>query len=333
MPKLAFVIRIALASVFIFAGWSKLSNQGNTARAFRRFHLPAHWIPIATWLIPLSEIGVGIGLLIVGFSALASRAAFALLSLFSLAILRNVAMGKESACPCFGQHLSALGGWKAVLRNVVLLMLNAVLLQAHRHCSVDMRMFPWWSKLSTRERAGLGSLLGSLLLFSLEGWRRAGVTRFARSADPYAELIPLGTTVSELAVVDSSGQALGLNDVLALTPSSVALIFVHPECEPCYALVESLQTRQDSLPSPLLTPVLIMPFSTLEADHRMFGMVKTIAIKIIYEEGGKVGKLFGITATPSVVVINRSSRKVENLAVGSDAILQLLDRSSTGAAS
>jgi putative oxidoreductase len=136
-PAVDWVLKLAVAAVFMHAGAMKLRTPEGFAAQIAGFHLAP--MPLAPWLatmLPWLE-------LLAGFLLVANRrgraAAFALLVLsagFSVAVGQAIMRGLEPACGCFGEAetLSSASLWLALGRDLALLAVTAWL---YRRASVE----------------------------------------------------------------------------------------------------------------------------------------------------------------------------------------------------
>lgn len=153
----ALLSRFALATVFVFAGLSKLGRRPEFAGAVRGYALlPERVVPAVAAALPPLELAAGILLALGLLTALAAAALAALVAAFAVAIAVNLLRGREIDCGCFGAAAPRRIGWGAVGRNLVLALLAiAVAVQAPRPLALDHALFGGKAETSTGDAAAL----------------------------------------------------------------------------------------------------------------------------------------------------------------------------------
>jgi uncharacterized membrane protein YphA (DoxX/SURF4 family) len=120
----AMVGRDAVGAILVVAGLMKV-------RAGQRLFietvlgyalLPSRVAAGAARIVPWSEIGLGLCLLLALAVPTAVMASIALLLLFTSAITANLLRGRRNACGCFASRTAEIG-WRMVARNSVLIAL------------------------------------------------------------------------------------------------------------------------------------------------------------------------------------------------------------------
>jgi uncharacterized membrane protein YphA (DoxX/SURF4 family) len=137
-PESAFllVLRVALAGLFFFSAWMKLSPANVMglgplpgmhffAQAVRSFELvPESLVPIVTYAIPWTEALVALCLLLGITSRSAGLLGFLLLLSFTVGIASVILRGMNISCGCFGRYkliCEGPAGWCKVGENLVLM--------------------------------------------------------------------------------------------------------------------------------------------------------------------------------------------------------------------
>lgn len=137
-----FVLRMMIASIFIFSGivklgyvpgWGDPRGFATAVYEFKILHFDL--IPLATFAIPWMEVFAGVLLVFGLMSRGAARILATLIVIFGLAMVTVLARGMDINCSCFGGKLAetfptigeylepAVVTWFSVLRNVVFLVL------------------------------------------------------------------------------------------------------------------------------------------------------------------------------------------------------------------
>lgn len=139
-----FIARIFLGTLFLWAGFSKMSQPENFARTIDAFQLlPTMLILPAAIAIPWIEILTGLSL-IVGFQIKSNiYVGLSLLCLFTIVLGVNILRGINNVpCGCFG---SSTGNslTLTLLRNIIFIGLCMPLVRNHKHSwSLDYLIGP-----------------------------------------------------------------------------------------------------------------------------------------------------------------------------------------------
>ena len=112
-------LRFALSVIFGVAGVAKLLDLRGTREAVTNFGVPPSFAKAVGFILPLTEIGIALGLLFAKSARLSAVAASALLMIFVVAIAVNLLRGRAPECHCFGQLYSRPLGWPTLARNLV----------------------------------------------------------------------------------------------------------------------------------------------------------------------------------------------------------------------
>ena len=121
------ILRVALAAVFVYAAWSKLSQPWLLfAMAIDAYGLLPQWaVMTLARSLPWFELALGV-LLLTGFWLRhAAVVASALLAVFFAVMLRSYAQGLQIDCACFG--FGEAISLKTVLRDGLLVLSSAAL--------------------------------------------------------------------------------------------------------------------------------------------------------------------------------------------------------------
>ena len=116
-------VRIALGTLFVFAGATKAYDPGAFAIEIQRYNL-VPWIPgaLASVYLPWLEILVGLPLVFKRFEQGALLLIICLLFLFTFASASATIRGLGIDCGCFGKAFAATGTIFPLVRNVLLLV-------------------------------------------------------------------------------------------------------------------------------------------------------------------------------------------------------------------
>ena len=118
----ALFCEILIAAVFLTSGGAKLLNLQSFVETVRRFELlPDSLARFVGYVLPFTEVMLGLLLLVDFYRVLLLGIAVALLLTFSFGMAVNLIRGKtDISCGCFGSSKESLT-WFLVVRNVVII--------------------------------------------------------------------------------------------------------------------------------------------------------------------------------------------------------------------
>jgi len=129
-PVLGWMAAAAAAAIFAASGALKFYDLEAFRGAVTNYRLIPEWLatPFA-WTVPVIESAAALGLLLSPIRASAALMLIVLLSLFTGAIVINLARGRTDIdCGCFGPALRQRLSWWLLLRNGALFLLLAIAL-------------------------------------------------------------------------------------------------------------------------------------------------------------------------------------------------------------
>ena len=115
VPPIAAVL---VGIAFVVAGGSKLAAAESWPVQARGLGAPSWTIPLVPWL----ELTVGALLIVQVLRAPMAAAAASLLAVFTVLIVRKLAVGEHPPCACFGAWSAKPIGWGHVARNAILMV-------------------------------------------------------------------------------------------------------------------------------------------------------------------------------------------------------------------
>lgn len=130
-------LRLLMGVAFAYAGAAKAIDPQHFADSIATFQLlPRSMISIVALVLPFLEIVVGTALIIGWQLRLIAPLVFAMIAVFSLAILSAIARGIQVECGCFGEGTPApWSNWYALGRNALLASASRILWVKHSHRS------------------------------------------------------------------------------------------------------------------------------------------------------------------------------------------------------
>ena len=126
--------QLALAAIFIYAGYAKLSEPWpQFAVSINSFKLvPLNWLEPLARYVPWAELVLGLWILSGFLLRWSALAASAVLTLFFAVLIRSYALGLEVDCGCFGSGEGGLGPMRLFEEAVMLALALAVSIAAFR---------------------------------------------------------------------------------------------------------------------------------------------------------------------------------------------------------
>ncbi|MCC7103592.1 MAG: redoxin domain-containing protein [Chloroflexi bacterium] len=353
------VARLFLAVTFAVAALAKLRSPASTREAMAEFGIPAALAGSAAVAVPLVELAVAAALVFVPTAWYGAVAAVALLTVFVLAMLVNLARGRRPDCRCFGEVTSQPIGLKTVLRNVILAAIG-LFVAIQGPADPGPSVFAWLTPLSVSDRVFAAVMIACIGLLVVVAWIIAqllaqngrllnrlealeefvaggaagleamtasrgassaqnGIMPQPTAAPASGPGLPLGTRAPSFELPGVEGELRSLDGLLA-SEVPVMLVFADPGCGPCNALMPEIGTWQRAY-SDLLTIALISRGTpdSNRAKRDQHGL-QAIVLQANYE----VADSFEAHGTPSAVVVNADGTIGSFVAAGADAIRGLL---------
>jgi peroxiredoxin len=334
--------RLLLAVVFLVAGAAKLADRAGSRQGMIDFGLPR---PLATPLglaLPLFELAVAIALIPEVSAWWGALGALLLLGVFIAAIAVNLVRGRRPDCRCFGQIHSSPVGWPTLIRNGLLAAV-AGLLVSRGPQEVGPNALAWVTDLTTTESIGLAAVVllaaglgicGALLLNllrqngrlllrieSLEGrLDGAGIAPTLDSTEQEEEAgLPVGSPAPAFSLSGLHGETLTL-DALRVAGKPVLLVFTDANCGPCNALLPEIAAWQRDHSAQLISSLISR--GSVEAnlekssEHGIYN--------VLVQQDNEVADAYGVPGTPSAVVVAPEGTISGPVAVGGDAIRNLV---------
>jgi len=335
-PALAaalFAGRLALATVFVVAGAAKLRDPNGMWSMLRGFGAGVRASDAAARVLPWLELGVGVLLLPAASAGWAAIAAIGLLGAFTAAIAWNLARGRRPECRCFGQIGAGPVGVEAIGRNAVFAALAASVFVAPA-VQVDAAAFTWGAPafpyLVATIVAGL-LLAQTYLLFEvlrqqgrillrledLEFGARSPNEGAAHAAD---QGFGIGSRAPAFELPALDGDVRSLASLLALG-KRLLIVFVHPTCGPCRALVPQIARWHGDLTA--TTTVVVLTEGSVE-DNRTF-VAGVPASAVLLQAGRTVADDYRAFGTPAAVMIDVDGTVGGTVVKGAERIAALVE--------
>jgi uncharacterized membrane protein YphA (DoxX/SURF4 family) len=143
LGDVALVARVLVGVVLVVAGFAKVRAAKDFASATRQFRiLPGPLVSPVSRVLPVVELGAGLGILSGAAPAFFGWLAVGLFLLFTLAIIVVLARGDLLRCSCFGALAGERLTWLSVARNVVLTSAAVAIAWSAPRSSSDVASIP-----------------------------------------------------------------------------------------------------------------------------------------------------------------------------------------------
>jgi peroxiredoxin len=279
--------RLLLAAVFAVAGIAKLADREGVRRMVVEFGFTASMAPALAWALVCSELGIVVALLLDPSSRLGAWGALTLLVIFGSAVAMNLRRGRRPECRCFGSLHAREIGWSTVARNALL--------------------------------ASVAGFVATGSPFALLFAPIAAATWLASESRTPGTPRP-GMRAPALSLVDQAGQRSTLTTLLA-GRRALLLVFSDSTCGACEELLPRLGRWQEQLYQELAIAVVSAdsPDGALRTatDHRLS--------TVLVDKERSASSAYGITATPSAVLVDGQARIAATPARGAEEIAALIE--------
>ena len=329
-----------LAVVFVVSAVGKLRDQAGTRIATAEFGIPPALSRAVSVGLPVVELAVAALLVLPVTARVGGIAAAALLSAFTVAIVRLIARGESPDCHCFGQISSRPVGWATVARNLALLGVAVVTVGL---AQPDTTSPEWFSDIvdgrapTSLLLAGQAVMLvmmcvGGLVLLKrqtsisgeLQALRHAIEDSGVEPARPRHSTpdvhvgLPIGAPAPTFSLPGRDGTHVGLGD-LAPSGTPAIIVFVSPSCAPCKVLAPQI-AQWERVHGDHLTFVLISKGSAAANETKA---IEYVGRHFLECETGGTSKRFGVQWTPAAVAVDASGRIASTIRYGEEAIADL----------
>jgi thiol-disulfide isomerase/thioredoxin/uncharacterized membrane protein YphA (DoxX/SURF4 family) len=345
-PALLLALRLLLAVVFAVSAFAKFADRRGFTSSLESFGVPDRLRPSLAWLIPVSELAIGLGLLAGSSAWVAGVAALGLLVLFTLAIAVNLVRGRRPECHCFGQLSSAPVGWGSVVRNVVLVGGAAAVTLGGR-VNAGPSVVAWAAGLPSTGMVVLAAGVVIVGVVAVETWvlahvlrqngrlllrldaveaslAQAGVHTAPSAPSPVAVPqagLPVGVPAPAFQLDRLDGVTTASAELLALG-KPLALVFVDPHCGPCTALLPELERWHWDLAHRVTLAVITS--GTIDANNSK--LAGRGLAHVLVQQDREVSEAYRAFGTPSMVIVEADGTVGSPVGGGRDAIRRLMAR-------
>ncbi len=308
--------RLCLAAVFFVAGVAKLADRPGTRQALADFDVPHRPAGPLSLLLPATELAVATALVFPTTARWGAAGGLILFALFIVGLTRVLRRGDAPDCHCFGQVHSQPASWMTVARNFALALPAAYVALTGPGPSLTS----WVADTDARYLAliATGTLAALAAMVAVVLWRE---NRRLRSStdDRAAPSRQIGALAPYFTLPSAAGSVVSLQDLLADDRACV-LTFVHPGCGPCAALLPELARWHDTV-NERVALTLVTDVEAIEAEQLARKHAPT---DVLIDEQSTVSRAYGVTATPSAVLVSADGTVRSTLVAGPIAIESLI---------
>jgi thiol-disulfide isomerase/thioredoxin/uncharacterized membrane protein YphA (DoxX/SURF4 family) len=334
MEMLLLFVRLSLAGVFGLAGFTKLFDPAGSEKAFDDFGVPKTIAKPLIYLLPAVEFVIAVSLLFIESSWFGAIAAGALLTVFSIGMLYQMARGNSPECHCFGQIHSKPVGVGSVLRNLALMILAAYLVWQGRASQGTNIVTLNQSILQLAIGISVVALLGSAVFYlrriskqQTQIMRRIELMELVgREGDTIERLeatnphdgMPIGAMFPDFELADLDGAVVSLDDLKA-ERKPVVFAFVSPTCSPCQGLIPEFEQWRSELAEK--ARFLFVSSGSVAANIEKFG---DSGVTLLLQKDRELADAVYAKWTPTMILMDAEGRVASHVGAGDNAIRGLI---------
>jgi peroxiredoxin len=289
-------------------------------------------------ILPIVELLTAVILIPVATARYGAVVALALLVLFIVGVVYNLAIGRKPACNCFGQFSAEPIGPFTVLRNLLLVACALVVVVK----GSGIGLFEWVSPIAHPPGFTDVLILVGLLfivfqcLVTLQVLRQQGrmLQRLdaigpSHTVDPTAAAtagpaltttgLGIGAHAPDFSLISMNNDVVTLNSLLA-SGDRLLLLFMNPHCGPCLALAPDVAGWMHLRPAGL-NVFAISEGTAAENREKSEGLLPA---NVLLQKEREVADAYHAWGTPAAVVIAPNGQIVSGVAQGADSIRALI---------
>ncbi|MBS1892957.1 MAG: redoxin domain-containing protein [Actinobacteria bacterium] len=323
------VARLLLAAVFAVAAVGKLTGRSRTVETLAEFGVAEPLRRPVAIALPLAELAIAIALLPAATAAWAALTAAILLAVFTAAVARTLALGREVDCNCFGSlGPSRISRWTLARNAILLVLAGGVAIAAQGDPGTSA--VAWLGDLDT---AGVAILVAAVAVvaaalnfaFSWQLMRQNGrlLNDLKAIQDGGGAAAPSGPQPGHLApsfvLPALGGGGLSLEEMLA-GGRGLVVVVTDPGCGACEPLLPEIGRLQRD-PE---TAVPLVMISRGDPDANLAKAQAHGLETVLLEEGFEVSRALGINGAPGAVRLDREGRYLAKPSMGTERVGVLL---------
>jgi methylamine dehydrogenase accessory protein MauD len=306
---------ILLAAVLAVSGAAKLLDLRGSAASLRGFGTPERLVPALSLALPLAELAIAAALVPVATGRAAAGVATLLFCSFAIVIAVTLLRGRRPDCGCFGRLHSAPIGLGTFSRMVGLAGVAAVLAWRGTGAGVGVLDEP---------AAWLAAVTGGQSVLLVAVLRRHGRTLSRLDeleATPDAVQLARGSSAPDFTLPDLDGRPVSLSD-LRVDGRPTLLVFAHPGCGPCTALLPDIARWQTEHRRRVTVALITQGGAEPNRSHTEEHLLDLVLL----QEESEVAEAYGVQGTPGAVVVDRDGLVDGPLQYGAEGVETLLAR-------
>lgn len=300
-------------------------------------------------VLPLVEIVVAIALIPAASAHWGALGALVLLGLFVAGIAYVMIRGREAKCHCFGQLHSSRVGWSTLGRNLTLALVAGFVIAGERGGPGPSYM-EWIGGLGRDQLLTLSAVAIALASFAGGGWFMLHLLRqhgrillrldtleeelAARGIIAHPSLtgspdgLAPGVPAPAFALGNLHGGSTTLDDLLA-AGLPLMLVFSHPGCTPCVAMLPEIADWQSAYGGALNIALI----SQGRADDNRAAFAEHGIERVLLQREREIADAYEAYATPSAVLVSKEGIITSPVAQGAAAIRAMISSAVAGSLS
>lgn len=336
MESMLLTLRLALGVVLVVAAGAKLMDVSGSKASLEAFGVPRRLLGLLALAIPMAEVVIGLLLVQVSTAQLGAIAAAVLFLTFVAAMGLNLLKGRTAECHCFGRLHSAPVTWWTMARTggfAACALLVAIVgpgnaMPSTLTLGIWAARWPVFASVVLAIAAFEGWLIFHLMgqhgrmmsrIDSLERLHGSSIA-VGPSVPPMREAKGLerGTPAPDFEVSALAGGRVRLEQLLE-SRLPVVLFFSDPECGPCSKLLPTVAEWQQRHGDAFRIAVVTRKsheYGSISIYSRLQG--------VLLENAREIADLYQAFGTPSAVLILPDGTVGSDVALGADAIRELV---------
>lgn len=345
MDMILLILRLLFAAVFFTSGIAKLFDQKGAQQAIIDFGLPKLLAKPVAILLPLGELAIATALVSVILAWWGAVGAIGLLIAFNIGIAVNLVRGRAPECHCFGKLDSKPIGWTTLARNFALIAAG-VLIVWYGSENVGPSVINWLTSLTAIQLLNLFFAMLVLGILASQAWfiihlmrqqgrllirldaleaRLDSANNVVQAKAPAKQAIPerglpIGAKAPTFNLTRVDGENVSLETLLS--PAKPLVFLFHDSgCGPCAALMPEIAQWQQKFSSHFTVALISRnaPKKKAKAEYEIENL-------LIQPKGQDIFRAYQVTSTPTAVLVQPNGRLGSRLAMGRDAIRNLVSQ-------
>ena len=239
--KVSLTFRFVLALILLFSGALKIIDLENFSLAIEKFNLlDKIFIPYITYLIPITEIIMGVFLIFNFKTYHTSIFSMYMISFFTAIVTAKIFEGADINCQCFGNLSDGKIDWSTIIRNIGIIIIGLIVAMTSFKEKPEKELNLTKSirgKFNNNFLVLFKNLVFSLVFFFLAvqsiilAMQNRELKDIVDTLAMDKDILAINDTVNTTTVINLDNELMELNFE---TTDSLSLIFIiSTKCEPC----------------------------------------------------------------------------------------------------